>query len=317
MKQIEEKLRKMGLEINDLKDRSENVLAVLSEITDKEEMESALLLTSVSKINQDQFCQEEIKALLNTKYPNHIRKLLCYGFLTRERLLFYHDLLEKVEEEYLATCMVDIMSSQLVQKAQFVDEALNLLSCAEEDFQRTYARNVLINGNAIQANLALPLAKLIINTKREYNARNINNILLQADIIENSEAFYQNSCYLKQATFEEQSECMMRLINRTESSNQEFITPFLNLISNAKEDYHIRDIETLFQSNIDPLSILLGIKAISSTATEEESKRLTSCVKKLKIYELLPYLDERLDLSLALEYKITNDKNKVKRKTIQ
>ena len=80
LKEVEEKLKNMGYDVK-LSKEDMLVVTLLSETTDKKQIERILELMSVSTIQEGKFTKEELKDLITNRYSKGLRKLLFYSFL--------------------------------------------------------------------------------------------------------------------------------------------------------------------------------------------------------------------------------------------
>ena len=113
----------------DVKLSKENMLVVtlLSETTDKKQIERILELMSVSTIQEGKFTKEELKDLITNRYSKGLRKLLCYSFLSKEEILDYSFILSRTNDDVLLNCMRDVMCSSSIHKNNEVEESLIIL----------------------------------------------------------------------------------------------------------------------------------------------------------------------------------------------
>ena len=258
------------------------------------------IMKTVKRVCDGEFSEEEIRKFENAKHPQLTRKLLCYSHLSKEKILTYFSILQEVEDLELAHCMIDIMVNNSVNKRDLVEEALEILKSSHKDFQRDYQRKVLVNEIAIKEGMSFPLAHQICYSENSFNAKAISEFAFHVENMEYLDVLSCASCF-NGAKTEEKVESMLKVLRNRRYLDEQIAVPLIQTIALAQEDFQMEDINYLFDKNINPLVLMAGIKLITESKDEKESKRITSYLPSITLRDIYPFMDQEVNLTKAVE----------------
>ena len=308
IKEVEEKLNDMGYNVRLSKDDM-LVVTLLSETTDKKQIERILELMSVSAIQGEKFTKEELKDLITNRYSKGLRKLLCYSFLSKEKILDYSFILSRTDDEVLLNCMRDVMCSSSIHQKDEVEESLILLKKSNESYQRIAERNILLNNEALRQNISLELASKVLNSKEEYQARGISELLYDQEEL-NKEQLLTAADSINSSKSERQAKFIGKLAKDEYYKRTGLLLPTLRIIDEVKEDFQLNYLKRTVGICKEPIILLPSLKLYTQTETREECDLLQKRLSSLKKEDIISSLGSDLSLVSA------TTKAKVKEKTI-
>lgn len=307
LKEVEEKLKNMGYDVK-LSKEDMLVVTLLSETTDKKQIERILELMSVSTIKEGKFTKEELKDLITNRYSNGLRKLLCYSFLSKEEILDYSFILSRTNDDVLLNCMRDVMCSSSIHKNNEVEESLIILKKSKESYQRIAERNILLNSEAIKEDISLELASKVLNSKEEYQARGINELLYDQEEL-NKEQLLTAADSINSSKSERQVKFIEKLAKDEYYKSTGLLMPTLRIIDGVKHDFQLDYIKRTVGICKEPFILLPSLKMYTETTSREECEKLQNQLSKIKKEDVISSLDSELSL-------ISATKTKIKEKTI-
>ena len=305
--EVKEKLKLMGYEVK-LEKGNDIVIELLKETDDKTVIDRILELMSLSAIQNEKLSKSELKELVEKEYSVGLNKLLCYSFLSKEDIMYYAKILSGVEDEVLLTCIRDVMCSSTLYEKNIVLDAIILLKSSKESYQREVERNILLNSLANKENISFDLAKKVLESKEEYQARGIGELLYEQETIDRTQVLkaadsINNSKSKRQALF------VQKLSKDDYYKETGLLIPTLRIIDELKDDYQLDYIKKTVGICKEPIILLPSLKMYTETTSREECEKLQNQLSKIKKEDVISSLDSELSL-------ISATKTKIKEKTI-